>query len=159
MGLAVSESKRGPNKEKIVLNNEYVPQKERNLEHSGKENFTGDQEKLSRTSSNTDQNIKTTIKVNLNLVSEKDNDSGSKHVKQQAETSKETTNNNNSKLLTRIDQVNSRNYERKRVTPEVISHNLPSAVSNDLDIPSNHANLASHDQAIILRKKREMVCA
>lgn len=156
MGLAVSESKRGPNKEKIVLNNEYVPQKERNLEHSGKENFTGDQEKLSRTSSNTDQNIKTTIKVNLNLVSEKDNDSSPKHVKQQAETSKETTNNNNSKLLTRIDQVNSRNYERKRVTPEVISHNLPSAVSNDLDIPSNHANLASHDQAIILRKKREM---
>lgn len=141
--------------EKIVLNNEYVPQKERNFEHSVKETFSGEQDKLSRTSSNNDASVKTTIKVNLNLVSEKEKESVPKLVKQHTENKQEST---NSKLLTRIDQVNSRNYERKRIPPEVIISNQPNAVSNDVENTTNHANSTTNEQAVILRKKREMVC-
>lgn len=155
LGSPVAESKR-ENKEKIVLNNEYVPQKERNFEHSVKEETSGEQEKLSRTSSNNDQSIKTTIKVNLNLVSENEKESVPKLVKQQSENNKEA---NNSKLLTRIDQVNSRNYERKRIPPEVIINNQPNAISNDVENTTNHASSTTNEQAVILRKKREMVCS
>lgn len=140
--------------EKIVLNNEYVPQKERNFEHSIKETSSGEHDKLSRTSSNNDQSIKTTIKVNLNLVSENEKEGVSNLVKPHTENKQEA----NSKLLTRIDQVNSRNYERKKIPPEVIVNSQPNAVSNDVENAINHANSTTHEQAVILRKKREMVC-
>lgn len=139
---ASSSGKKGAKPEKIVLNNEYVPQSEKETPPPLGEQT---EKSLSRTSSNNDQNIKTTIKVNLNLVSESDNKHGSKAATPE-----------NSKLLTRIDQVNSRNYERKR---EVANNQANSAVGNgpDNEIANNGIN-ASSDQSVILRKKREMVC-
>lgn len=144
---ASSSGKKAAKPEKIVLNNEYVPQKLAEQSENEAPPPLGEQteKSLSRTSSNNDQNIKTTIKVNLNLVSESESKHGSKAATPE-----------NSKLLTRIDQVNSRNYERKR---EVANNQANSVVGNgpDNEIANNGIN-ASSDQSVILRKKREMVC-
>src|SRR5699024_6528098 len=109
------------NKEKIVLNNEYVPEN----------NLSGESDKLSRTSSSNDQNIRTTIKVNVNLVAENESENGPRGGAKSESSGKQ---------LTRIDQaVNSRNYERKR---EVASNNQvvnSNAVGNSDKENGNHA--------------------
>ena len=127
--LGPTSNKKIIDQEKIVLNNEYVPQ----IDSNSNENIieSSKSEKSTKTSSTNDTNIKTTIKVNLNLVSERDLPTT-------------TQKSSDNKLLTRIDQATSRNYERKR---EIASSQL----CNDKE--NNH----TIEQAVILRKKRETV--
>ncbi|KAJ6221662.1 hypothetical protein RDWZM_000207 [Blomia tropicalis] len=172
-------SRNGKNKEKIVLNNSYVPQKQQvieELKRSSKhfegpiKNSSSEEKSLKRTtksvSSNDGSNIKTTIKVNLNLVSDdepyqqKHNGSSNKTVSSTSKSSE------NGKLLTRIDQASSRNYERKRSElsgsqTTASSGNSISDKENGISCNSNghHGNSngnVNHDQAVVLRKKREM---
>lgn len=157
------------NNKKIVLSNEYVPNNVKDKRASSVENVKpndvkskrlSQDEKASQQATN-DSNKRTTIKVNLNLVSDNENE------KRSNKPLKSDTANSN--LLTRIDQVNStainsRNYEKNHWNNDSKNLKRESSTSSSCfssigsSDKENGNIISSVEEQIVLRKKREMVC-